>query len=52
MNKPAIAAALVLVLTGVPAFAQTTATVVSTGDINKAYVYQGLEQIEVFQTSL
>ena len=32
MNKPAIAAALVLVLTGVPAFAQTTATVVSTGD--------------------
>ena len=32
MNKLATAAALVLVLTGIPAAAQTTATVVSTGD--------------------
>ncbi len=32
MNKTAALTALVLVLTGVPAFAQTTATVISTGD--------------------
>ena len=32
MNKTAALTALVLVLTGVSAFAQTTATVVSTGD--------------------
>jgi micrococcal nuclease len=32
MNKLATAAALVLALTGIPADAQTTATVISTGD--------------------
>ncbi|MEW5860196.1 MAG: thermonuclease family protein [Cyanobacteriota bacterium] len=32
MNKLATAAALILVLTGIPAAAQTTGTVVSTGD--------------------
>lgn len=32
MNKTAALTALVLVLTGVPAFTQTTATVISTGD--------------------